>query len=310
MLPRRHTNHGHMISYVTGNLFESPAQTLVNTVNTVGVMGKGIALTFKRIYPDMFREYQSLCDERKLTIGQLHLYRTSHKLILNFPTKEHWRRPSKLSYIEAGLHTFVRTYQDVGIQSIAFPPLGCGNGELDFEDVRRVMERFLEPLPIPVYIYPPQPRNALPEHRTPDTICRWLRGEPHALAFAEVWDDLRALLSVPLDLKTLTKGTPYVAEYIDGVPHGAIRIRATGKTGIVDRRMVLDVWRDLQHHGFATSRTADSRHTAFIFPLLARLPYVSVVRLADDYEGFSFNKAWGLQLVPAGSPEPQRALAF
>ena len=96
-----------MITYVRGNIFEAPAQTLVNTVNTVGVMGKGIALTFKSIYPEMFRQYVELCDAGELDIGRLFLYRTSNKLILNFPTKKHWRNPSKLEYIEAGLQTFV-----------------------------------------------------------------------------------------------------------------------------------------------------------------------------------------------------------
>jgi len=125
-----------MLTYVTGDLFESPAQTLVNTVNTVGVMGKGIALRFKQIYPEMFAKYQELCESGQFTIGQLYLWRTPNKWVLNFPTKEHWRRPSKLQYIEAGLEKFVEGYQDAGISSIAFPPLGCGNGELDFDEVR------------------------------------------------------------------------------------------------------------------------------------------------------------------------------
>src|SRR5688572_9683963 len=83
-----------MISYISGNLFESPAQTLVNTVNTVGVMGKGIALQFRELYPRMFEEYQRLCESGQFKIGSLFLWRTSNKLILNFPTKSSWRRPS------------------------------------------------------------------------------------------------------------------------------------------------------------------------------------------------------------------------
>src|SRR5688500_3804660 len=95
-----------MISYVYGNLFESPAQTLVNTVNTVGVMGQGIALQFKQIYPKMFRAYQQLCEAGEFDIGRLFLHRTPNKLIVNFPTKKHWRQPSKPEYIEAGLLRF------------------------------------------------------------------------------------------------------------------------------------------------------------------------------------------------------------
>ena len=122
-----------MIVYVSGNIFESPAQVIVNTVNTVGVMGKGIAKEFKRIYPDMFDKYRELCENQELNIGQLWLYKTSNKLILNFPTKKHWRSPSRTEYIEEGLKKFQEIYTKWGIHSIAFPPLGCGNGELNFE---------------------------------------------------------------------------------------------------------------------------------------------------------------------------------
>src|SRR5206468_4250004 len=104
-----------MISYVTGDLFSAPAKVLVNTVNVVGVMGKGIALRFKQIYPEMFREYQALCESGELQIGTLWIYRTPHKWILNFPTKKHWRDPSKPDYIEAGLKKFVASYSAQGI---------------------------------------------------------------------------------------------------------------------------------------------------------------------------------------------------
>src|SRR4051794_35789340 len=102
-----------MLSYVSGNLFEAPVQTLVNTVNTVGVMGKGIALTFRQIYPEMFQEYRDLCERGKIDIGALYLYRDPivNTQVLNFPTKKHWRNPSKLEYIEAGLNCFTRIYE-------------------------------------------------------------------------------------------------------------------------------------------------------------------------------------------------------
>ena len=110
-----------MLEYLSTSLFDSPAQTLVNTVNTVGVMGKGIAAEFKRQYPDMFIRYREFCQNGQLSIGKLYLYRTPNKWILNFPTKEHWRRPSRIEYIEAGLEKFVGTYTKLGITSISFP---------------------------------------------------------------------------------------------------------------------------------------------------------------------------------------------
>lgn len=143
-----------MLTYISINLFKSPAQTLVNTVNTVGVMGKGIAKTFKQLYPEMYQEYRQLCQEKRLTTGKLHIYRTPNKIVVNFPTKQHWRKPSKIEYIEAGLEEFVKVYGRYGISSVSFPQLGCGNGELDWDQqVKPVMEHHLKNLPIPVYIH-------------------------------------------------------------------------------------------------------------------------------------------------------------
>ena len=97
-----------MITYTRINIFESNAQVLVNTVNTVGVMGKGLAKEFKRLYPNMFDNYQNYCDKDQLKIGKLHLYKTRNKQILNFPTKQNWRSASKLEYIESGLKSFIK----------------------------------------------------------------------------------------------------------------------------------------------------------------------------------------------------------
>jgi len=116
-------------------------------------MGKGIAKEFKKIYPEMFKEYQKLCEKKKLTVGKLWLYKTKNKWILNFPTKTTWRKPSKLEYIESGLKTFIKGYAKFGIISIAFPPLGCGNGELDWDkQVRPLMEKYLKSIPIDIFI--------------------------------------------------------------------------------------------------------------------------------------------------------------
>ena len=143
-----------MITYVVTDLFQSPAKVLVNTVNTVGVMGAGIAKEFKRIYPEMFSEYKALCERGQLDVGQLWIYKTPHRWILNFPTKKHWRQPSRPEYIEAGLQKFCEIYIEQEITSISFPLLGCGNGGLDWEQVvRPMMERYLENLPIELFVH-------------------------------------------------------------------------------------------------------------------------------------------------------------
>ncbi len=146
-----------MITYLTSDLFESHAQVLVNAVNTVGVMGKGIALEFKRKYPEMFKEYQVLCKSGVFDIGQLWLYKSPEKWILNFPTKRDWRNPSKIEYIEAGLTRFVEIYEEESITSISFPRLGSGLGGLNWEnEVQPLMEKYLSPLPLEVIIHIPE----------------------------------------------------------------------------------------------------------------------------------------------------------
>ncbi len=139
-----------------GNIFESQATTLVNTINCVGIMGKGIALEFKKRYPNMFLEYAQLCRSGNIKPGVPYYY---HDLcgtsIINFPTKNHWRSPSKLSYIISGLEWFRKNYKSLGIKSVAFPPLGCGNGGLPWSVVGPLMYSKLSDLPIEIEIYAP-----------------------------------------------------------------------------------------------------------------------------------------------------------
>lgn len=139
-----------------GDLFESSCKTVVNTINCVGVMGKGIALEFKKRYPQMYREYVEKCDAGEVKTGIPYFYKDSNaQNVLNFPTKDHWRSPSRLSYIIDGLDWFVEHYEEYGIDSIAFPPLGCGNGGLTWDIVGPVMYEKLKDLPIEIEIYAP-----------------------------------------------------------------------------------------------------------------------------------------------------------
>jgi appr-1-p processing domain protein len=177
-----------MLKYVEGDLFCSPAQVLVNTVNTVGVMGKGIALEFKKKYPKMFSQYKEQCDKHRMVIGKLMLWYAPDYWILQFPTKEHWRSPSKLEYIEKGLMTFVRKYANYNISSIAFPKLGCGNGELDWNDVKPLMEKYLKDLPIEVFIYLGKSEVIQPEHKFQNDMDKFLKKDERDLSFTGVQD--------------------------------------------------------------------------------------------------------------------------
>lgn len=143
-----------MVIQKRGNLFNTRMQVLVNTVNTVGVMGAGVALTTKMIFPKMFQQYKKFCKDHLFNIGQLWLYTNSNRwAILNFPTKKHWMDKSEIEWIHMGLRNFTKTYEERGIKEIAFPMLGCNNGGLSVNEVYPVMMSYLDPLPIPIEIW-------------------------------------------------------------------------------------------------------------------------------------------------------------
>lgn len=149
-----------MIHYKTGDLFEAQTEAIINTVNTVGVMGKGIALQFKQRFPENFEVYKQLCDEKKFDVGQLLITQNNSlffKYIINFPTKKHWKQPSQYQYIEDGLTELVKKIEELNIKSVAMPPLGAGNGKLDWEKVKPIIEKHLAALPdVTFYVYEPQ----------------------------------------------------------------------------------------------------------------------------------------------------------
>ena len=149
-----------MIEEARGNLLAARVDTLVNTVNTVGVMGKGIALQFKRAYPANFAAYRHACNRGDVQPGRLFIFETGNavpRLIVNFPTKRHWRMGSRLEDIDSGLSALVAAIRERGITSIAVPPLGCGNGGLRWTDVRPRIEKALAELPdVLVLLYAPE----------------------------------------------------------------------------------------------------------------------------------------------------------
>lgn len=143
------------INHIKGNIFNSKCQTIVNTVNCVGVMGKGIALVYRLRYPNMYKEYREHCNNKLIKTGSLWLYvkQENAPWILNFPTKFHWKYPSKIEWIEQGLQKFVATYAKKGITSIAFPLLGTHNGGLATDEVKNIMIKYLEKCEIDIEIY-------------------------------------------------------------------------------------------------------------------------------------------------------------
>ncbi len=148
-----------MIIYKKGNIVNDEAEALVNSVNTVGVMGKGVALAFKKAFPQNYKIYKQACDNNELRTGKLLITQTGQfqpKYIINFPTKVHWRNPSKYEYIEEGLKELVRIIRIKNIKSIAIPPLGAGNGKLEWDKVKHLIEKYLSQFKnIKINVYEP-----------------------------------------------------------------------------------------------------------------------------------------------------------
>lgn len=144
------------ITKVSGNIFDSDADVLVNPVNTVGVMGKGLALQFKKKYPSMFAEYRQRCKDNKYDVGDIMLHRVPGKWIANFPTKKHWRDKSRVEYIDIGLGVLRDVCESlvIGAKSVAIPRLGSGLGGLDFEsDVMPLITKHFEDSDVVALVY-------------------------------------------------------------------------------------------------------------------------------------------------------------
>jgi O-acetyl-ADP-ribose deacetylase (regulator of RNase III) len=163
-----------MIKITKGNLLKAPAEALVNTVNTVGVMGKGVALQFRQAYPAMYRAYEKACEAKDVQLGQVQVFDLGGlvggpRWIINFPTKGHWKAKSRLEDIESGLADLTATVERLGIRSIALPPLGCGNGGLAWNDVLPRIKAAFAALPnVQVLVFSPTgvPEAAAMPNRT------------------------------------------------------------------------------------------------------------------------------------------------
>lgn len=153
-----------MIEFTEGNLLEQDVQALVNTVNCVGVMGRGLALQFKNAYPDNFEFYREACRRREVIPGKVLTYKILNRLdypqyIINFPTKQHWREKSEISYISEGLKDLVKVIEKYSIKSIAIPPLGCGLGGLNWEEIKEEITSRLGLLNTRILVFPPSSKT-------------------------------------------------------------------------------------------------------------------------------------------------------
>lgn len=208
------------VQEVEGDLLASGADALVNTVNCVGVMGKGVALQFKRQHPEMFVSYKRACDRGEVRIGRMFVWETGllngPRYIINFPTKTHWKGRSRLEWVREGLVDLRRVIGDLGLGSVALPPLGAGNGGLDWTDVEPLIRDTLGDLPIEVIVYPPgggmrrvEGRVRIQMSRSRALVLSLMKGYGRKREQIEPWDDARSVSH--LEIQKLM----YFADVID-----------------------------------------------------------------------------------------------
>ena len=200
-----------MLKFHRTSLMTSSAQTVVNTVNTVGVMGKGLAAAFKERYPEMFHDYKNVCKNGSLEPGSSWLWKGDDQWVLNLATKKHWRNPSKIEYVRDGLIEFRRNFESAGIREIAFPRLGCGNGGLEWKEVKPLMVNHLHDLPVTVYIHDFEKKLGALEHELP--LLQQSRKPDSFDAFCK--DLVKAIASCDGQIRPLMMNEPFYVQLND-----------------------------------------------------------------------------------------------
>ena len=302
-----------MLMYVQQDIFKSPAQVIVNTVNTVGVMGKGIAKRYKEVYPDMYKQYQKFCEQHLLDIGKLWIYKSDTKWILNFPTKKHWRQPSKIEYVEQGLKKFVETYEEKGITSVSFPQLGCGNGGLNWEkEVRPLMEKYLKDLPIDVFVHIYSDRTAGVEHMNVQETKKWLQSSPSNLSAEQVWDDLVDAVEADNQLvindkqwEITSKNTASKADFsYDPESEPYLLMANEEKKHIFYQADLFELWIKLRETEFIKDTDFPAHFNRneelrLVFNLLGKLDFIELAQVIDP----NGKAIFGLTVVNSELPE-------
>jgi O-acetyl-ADP-ribose deacetylase (regulator of RNase III) len=302
-----------MLIYRRTSLLESSAQTLVNTVNCVGVMGKGLAHAFKEREPRMFDAYKAICDRKALSPGKLWLWRGANNWVLNFPTKMHWRNPSRLDWIEAGLEKFVAAHKDQGITEVSFPLLGCGNGGLDWDQVRPIMEHYLKSVNIPVYIHDFAVNVGLPEHM--ESVAQKME---QAVPAEWSFDAFMRAVHTAVDLT----GDNMVELGTEKPFHAIIRsdndlvLESDATSWIFEEEAMRGIWVGLTN-GIVTPRIANSMSgggAASLLSLLSILPQIRPIEIEEadsaKVEVAVELKPYTRRVVDVPDAQPQREFAW
>lgn len=276
-------------------------------------MGKGLAHAFKEREPDMFKAYKRICDQGSLTPGKLWLWRGSGSWVLNFPTKIHWRNPSRIEWIEQGLAKFVDAFAAQGITEISFPRLGCGNGNLEWDEVRPIMERYLSKINIPIFIHDHTVEVGLPEHLEAVAIELRKRADSDWSFNSFVSCIGEALSLTDGQFSTLGSGASFTASLDQEM---TLSIETSQSKSLLEEDDLRGVWLDLQS-GLVTRRKAGWAASGVGEPLLSLLSVLPNIRPVEIQRPGTSHAEYAVEPTPesrglasAGQSKQQHELAW
>lgn len=269
-----------MLITVEAEIFQSPARVLLNPVNTAGVMSSGVSAEFKRFFPQAFTHYRSLCEAGQIEPGRLFFHQADYRTILHFPIKRHWRTAATVEIIEAGLQKLSTVWADQGIHTLAIPRFA--EGELNWDSVvRPLLETYLAPLPIPVYIH----HQPVPDtRRNIKQLDQSLNQPPLHLPFSRIWKDMRRIVR-RTNGQCVTGGNhAYTVAFQDSTRYSRLVITPAGEASMAVSMAALgELWEMLQRARLLLSVQFPSELESavpYIIPLFARTDDVRVVRAA------------------------------
>lgn len=291
-----------MLITVETEIFQSPARVLMNPVNTAGVMSSGVSAEFKRFFPDAFSRYRSLCEAGQIEPGRLFLYPADFRTVLHLPIKRHWRTASTAEIIESGLQKLAAVWADQNIHTMAIPRFA--EGELDWDSViRPMLEIYLGPLPIPVYLH----HQSMPDiRRSIKQLDQSLNQPPQHVAFDRVWKDMGRIIRRTYGQFTAEDNRAYTVAFQDGTRYSRLVVTPDGETSTgIGTPSLAELWDMLQSARILLPSQFPSGLEAvasYLMPLFAKVDYVRIVRAAMGDAAPSA----ALQLMPPPDTQPRK----
>ncbi len=295
-----------MLTIVYGDLFMSPARVLVNPVNTVGTMAGDLGEDFRQVYPEMFAAYQRLCEADQLNVGQLMLYRTPHKWILNLPVKRHYRAIIRLDAVEMGLRRIAALYAEQCFTSISLPFVALRDSPSDDQALMGLLRSYLGTLPIMVYVHLPADPRLQEARHTITTLARWLNGTPQHVSFETFWRGIASIVRRHPELKTLEAGRPFSVTFRRDETNPrlmSLKLICDEQTTFIPQTLLRDLWQYVLLAGYAHPRHLPGGLDAvgeIIVTLLSKLSYMRPLRLQPSDQA----AAIGLHYIPPVTREP------